>query len=74
MSADAKIWQGDNGLWCALHDGPHTNPHMNDSEHAEGSYYLAEKIIEVEECYGKSFRWDFRLYPDGKLGLCGYTA
>ena len=71
MSADAKIWQEDDGSWSAIHDDqPSDAPALNVS-----AYDLGALIREVEEAMRKpnGMRWTLRVYPDGKAGLRGFT-
>ena len=71
MSADAKIWQDDEGNWHGVHDGDC----LLEFPHLETAYDLLQLIIDIEECAneGRRMRWEFRIYPDGKAGLIGYT-
>jgi hypothetical protein len=71
VSADAKIWQADDGDWLAVHDGDcgHVDGHHL------GRYDLRNLIEEVELCLETpGLRWEFRVYPDGIAGLRGFLA
>ncbi len=69
MSADAKLWQEENGDWCAVHDGDCRQAHR------ESEYGLLDVIRTVNECMTPSpiLRWYLYVYPDGKAGLRGQT-
>ena len=69
MSSDAKVWQEDDGGWQGLHDGlckPGVLSHETDA------YGLRELLEEIEAC-SRVKRWEFRVYPDGKAGLVGWS-
>ncbi len=71
MSADAKVWQDDEGGWLSWrgsHDGPCNRP----TPHDQGSN-LFDLLEDIGYCMG-TVRWEFRVYPDGKAGLVGYTT
>jgi len=69
MSADAKVWiDGDGWTWKANHDGTCISPN-----HLVGDT-LRDVLTAVEYCMGHALRWEFRIYPDGQVGLVGYDA
>lgn len=71
MSADAKVWQDDEGDWRAVHDGDCAL-----REHRATAYDLPVVLAEVEACMGhKHFhmRWMLCVDKDGQPGLKGYT-
>lgn len=74
MSADAKVWQDDEGCWHGIHDGECPLA----AGHNGGQYDLAALLQEVAEClrgdalYG--LRWVLVVYRDGKPGLKGYMS
>jgi hypothetical protein len=69
MSADAKMWQDEDGSWCAVHDGDCTR------EHRESHYGLVDVIQSVNACMAPYSikQWHLHVYPDGKAGLRGFT-
>jgi hypothetical protein len=70
MSADAKVWQDEAGHWRAVHDGDCAAP----ATHVGISYELVAVLQSVEQCMAHDrMRWEFRTYPDGQIGLSGYT-
>lgn len=71
MSADAKIWREDeNEWWRGIHDGPCIKEGWL---HGEGDTSLSAVMASIETCCGRPLRWDFRMYPDNKIGLVGYV-
>jgi hypothetical protein len=71
MSADAKVWQDDEGDWHAIHDGECSHA----VEHRGTEYDLESILREVAVCMEKpaGLRWVQFIYTDGKAGLKGYT-
>jgi len=71
MSADAKIWQEDNGDWRGISDA------QPDYVFKGGPYDLHIVLGDIEESMGRGtpygMRWELNVYPDGKAGLRGYT-
>lgn len=71
MSADAKVWNDGEG-WCSwrgLHDG---DCKEDATPHDRGGN-LSYVIAQIERCMGSDIRWEFRQYPDGQIGLVGWT-
>jgi len=72
MSADAKIWLEDNVSgwvgWKGIHDEEETSECWR---HQQGGT-LSDAVSGIERCVGKELRWEFRTYPNGKVGLVGY--
>lgn len=70
MSADAKLWQEEDGHWRAVHDGDCI------AEHEGDAYGLLDVIAEVNACRAPYpiARWMLTVYPDGKAGLRGYSV
>lgn len=74
MSVDAKVWKDkDDPHWRGGHDGPCHDGKDRTAEHRQGDYYLSDLLKDIEACSGK-LRWEFRIYPDGQVGLVGYFA
>jgi hypothetical protein len=73
MSADAKIWQDDDGSWHGIHDLDCQHP---SGTHSGTEYDLRDILDGVESCENNSrrMRWEFRVYPDGKAGLRGFVC
>lgn len=71
MSCDAKIWQEDNGDWCAVHDGPCRVP----ERHKGDVYDLEDVLASLNQCLRPTRirRWELHVYPDGKAGLRGWS-
>lgn len=76
MSADAKAWTDENGAWHVLHDGPcvPASPHGGTFHDNATPHGLAGNLNGVETCMGGPLRWEFRTYPDGTVGLVGWTT
>lgn len=71
MSADAKVWpEDDDGrFWGGIHDGECSDPLKHQA------CALLEQLESIDRCFGQAVRrWETRLYPDGKIGLRGFTA
>lgn len=71
MSADAKAWNDGSG-WCGwrgLHDG---DCKAGAIPHDQGGN-LSFLVEQIERCMGNDLRWEFRQYPDGQIGLVGWT-
>jgi hypothetical protein len=72
VSADAKVWQDDDGMWRGVHDsGCEVR-----GGHEGTSYDLVDVLAYVEGCEnkGKPMRWAIHVYPDGKTGLRGFCV
>lgn len=71
MSCDAKVWSEDpeGWFWNGIHDGA-----CHFSGHRE--MLLPELLRSIETCMGPAapMRWLPRTYPNGKVGLIGYTS
>lgn len=65
MSADAKLWQTDDGDWHAIHDGDCQRP---DGHHGT-VYDLVELIEQVNACMDPYpiKQWSFRVYPFDRM-------
>lgn len=69
MSADAKAWQEDDGLWVVVHDGP-----CSHLARRHENFSLLDVLDDVGQCTKTRYAWEIRQYPDSKLGLVGYAA
>jgi hypothetical protein len=69
MSADAKLWQDEDGCWHAVHDGDCTR------EHEGTAYDMVAVIASVNTCMAPMpiTRWMLHVYPDGHAGLRGFS-
>jgi hypothetical protein len=69
MSADAKVWQEEDGRsWKGTHDGECRPDALHDYPGL-----LTETLQSVEKCMGHELRWELRVYENG-LGLSGWLA
>lgn len=65
MSADAKVWQDENG-WHGICDAT--------KEEYGGSHYMLSEIIGlIEEEMRQKLHWEIFIFKNG-LGLRGYRA
>lgn len=72
MSADAKAWKDGEGDWCQWH-GIHDGDCLDPASHENG-IELTALLASLERCLGgKPMRWETRVYPDGQVGLRGFT-
>lgn len=71
MSADAKMWNDDNGDWHGIHDGEC----LRELGHHGNAYMFQEIVDDMAECMKPApiTRWVLHVYPDGKAGLRGFT-
>ena len=69
MSADAKAWPVDDEgyLWAGICDA------RLDEQTLDG-YGLTEVLRILESQMGRRLRWTPHLYPDGRIGLRGFTG
>jgi hypothetical protein len=69
MSADAKLWTDEDGYWHGIHDGDCREGCLQETY----SSSLPEMIRVIEACGGYHYRWTFRTYPEGTVGLVGFV-
>lgn len=66
MSADAKVWQDEDGSWYGICDG-------SEGQLTGTEYGLTSLLIEVEYIMKQHLHWEIFQFGDG-LGLRGFRA